>query len=150
MRDAGIASSALLLVGLLLCSLLAPIAQLEESPEARLSEESFSVGTNQVVAVGQYHTCTILENSSIYCWGLNHHGQLGDGTCSNPWMGGGCPSPGSDSWSPKQIHLPDGLNATSIAAGQHHTCAIADNGSVYCWGRGGNGEIGIGSGAGEY
>ena len=159
MMGRGASGSALLLVGLMLCSLLVPIAQLEEDPAASaiypdggppLTGESFSAGTNQVVATGQYHTCTILENSSIYCWGLNNHGQLGDGTCSNPWMGGGCPSPGSDSWSPKQIHLPDGLNATSIAAGQEHTCAIADNGSVYCWGRGIDGQIGIGSGAGEY
>ena len=147
MRDAGIASSALLLVGLLLCSLLAPIAQLEEPPEARLSEESFSVGTNQVVAVGQHHTCTILGNSSIYCWGFNEHGQIGDGTCS--YATPSCNS-GSDPWEPKQVSLPNGLSASSIDAGQSHTCALADNGSVYCWGNGREGQTGNGVDASEF
>ena len=109
---------------------------------------SFIGGTSEIVAVGQHHACTILQNSSIYCWGLNDNGQLGDGTCTNPVSIG---SPCSGHYSaPRKVYLPGGLGATSIDAGQTHTCAVADDGSLYCWGRGIHGEIGIGPGASEY
>ncbi|KAJ1473295.1 hypothetical protein T484DRAFT_1836954 [Baffinella frigidus] len=34
---------------------------------------------HKTIAAAQYHTCVILENGTVKCWGLNHYGQLGYG-----------------------------------------------------------------------
>ena len=41
------------------------------------------VGVIAVSAGGQGTTCAILQNQSLYCWGDNSHGQVGDGTYTN-------------------------------------------------------------------
>ena len=39
--------------------------------------------TAKSITAGDFHTCAILDNSSIKCWGLNDSGQLGQGDSSN-------------------------------------------------------------------
>jgi hypothetical protein len=63
----------------------------------------------------------------VQCWGDNRTGQLGDGTIVNRNR-------------PVQV-IAAGSGATSVAAGDRHTCA-AVSGGVMCWGRGSNGESG--------
>lgn len=88
-----------------------------------------SAGSNQVVglpaatamAAGDAHTCAILLNGTVRCWGANSSGELGYGT-----TGGFTNTP----------QVAAGLsNVTSIAAGQRHTCAVSI-GNVFCWGNG--------------
>ncbi|MAK77837.1 MAG: hypothetical protein CL992_00945, partial [Euryarchaeota archaeon] len=81
------------------------------------------------VAASSAHTCTILDDGSVYCWGTNTDGQVGDGT----W---------TDRLSPTQISLPVGRKGVSIFAGEMHTCAIMDNGGLACWGDNDFGQIG--------
>ncbi len=67
----------------------------------------------------------------MLCWGSNSNGQLGDGTTT-------------DRHAPVQVTgLP--AKATQVAAGGRHTCALLTDGTVWCWGKGGNGELGNGS-----
>ncbi len=80
----------------------------------------------QEIAVGETHSCGI-KNGAAYCWGLNSHGQLGDGTVF-------------------ERHTPVAVSGLSsgvqaVAVGSQHTCAIK-NGAVYCWGSNLEGEIG--------
>ncbi|WP_413288347.1 RCC1 domain-containing protein [Bdellovibrio sp. HCB337] len=103
------------------------------------------------IASGQYHTCALLDNSSVKCWGYNTNGQLGQG--NNAHIGDGA---GEMSDSLPAVNLGTGRTAVQIAAGALHTCALLDNSTVKCWGDGGygllgqgNGTVDLGDGAGE-
>ncbi len=88
------------------------------------------------VSVGGDHTCAIMDNGSLYCWGANNHGQIGDGSDTS-WD--------EHRYVPTAVLLPSASTAVAVSAGQQHTCAIVDNGSVYCWGNNFYGQLGDGS-----
>jgi alpha-tubulin suppressor-like RCC1 family protein len=72
------------------------------------------------IAGGQFHTCVLLTDGSVRCWGDNENGQQGNGT-----VGGHNDSPTAV----KDLHT-----ATQIAASQSGTCAILQDSTVVCWG----------------
>ena len=79
--------------------------------------------------------CAIYDNGSLYCWGHESSGQLGNGS------GGFGQTIGTPSW----VDLGAGSTPVAVSAGGSHTCAIVDNGSLYCWGANSYGTLGIGS-----
>ena len=82
------------------------------------------------VAAGRYHTCALLGDGTVRCWGANWYGQLGGGTLT-------------EHSTPVTV---SGLSgATAIAAGEHHTCALLDDGTVRCWGANWYGQLGDGT-----
>jgi alpha-tubulin suppressor-like RCC1 family protein len=81
------------------------------------------------VAVGEDHTCALLADGGIGCWGRDQFGQLGDGA--------GDTGPG-----PVRVALPTHRSAIAVAASPLGTCAVLDDGSVMCWGFQNNGELG--------
>ena len=102
-----------------------------------------SGGTAKVIVAGGSHTCTILDNETIKCWGQNDRGQLGLGN-------------DTDSPNASLVDMGSGITAKAIAAGESHTCAILNNSAIKCWGRASEGQIGlikgdndIGDGPGE-
>jgi alpha-tubulin suppressor-like RCC1 family protein len=88
--------------------------------------------------VGAFHSCAVLSDGSVRCWGLGVNGQLGYGNRSNV---GDVDTPASVG----PVHFGPGRTVKAIAAGDYHTCAILDDGSVRCWGFGGNGRLGYGN-----
>ncbi|MFZ9818862.1 MAG: RCC1 domain-containing protein [Ilumatobacteraceae bacterium] len=92
----------------------------------------------RTVAAGANHTCAILDNSSVICWGLNDYGQLGQNSTTS--IGDTSTTKVEDT---TPIDLGVGRTALALAAGDSHTCAILDNSSVKCWGAGGNGRLGV-------
>jgi alpha-tubulin suppressor-like RCC1 family protein len=90
-----------------------------------------SSGTSAVSA-GYYHTCAVKTDGSLWCWGDNDYGQLGNGTS------GVFPS----IFTPVQI-MSSGVKAVSL--GGLHTCAIKQDGSLWCWGGNDYGQLGKGS-----
>ena len=81
---------------------------------------------------GDYHTCAILDNGAVSCWGYGSYGQLGNGGTS-------------DKTTPTLTSsLGTGRTAVALSSGEYHTCAILDNGAVSCWGRGSDGQLGNG------
>ena len=99
-----------------------------------LAEAYWYTGGAEKISAGDAHTCAILEDGSVSCWGLNSDGQLGIGSSQGYRI------------TPHQAgYLGVGRTAVEISAGEGHTCAILDDGSVSCWGRNGNGQLGDGT-----
>lgn len=83
----------------------------------------------QVVA-GAVHTCALVADGSVYCWGQNLHGQLGDGSRTDR--------------SSATLVVGD-LLFRSIYAGGALTCGFTREGAQYCWGFNQSGQLGDGT-----
>jgi alpha-tubulin suppressor-like RCC1 family protein len=92
------------------------------------------------ITVGSQHSCALLDNYSVKCWGRGTYGQLGIGSTAT--IGDGAGEMGD---SLVAVAFAAGRSARFIAAGSSHTCAILDNASVVCWGRGNSGQLGQGA-----
>ena len=99
------------------------------APVAVLLPEGSSV---QSVSAGGIHTCALLDDGSVMCWGLNLYGQLGNQT-------------NVSSNTPVEVHLENAQNARAIATGSAHSCALLENDSVVCWGLNIYGQLGDGT-----
>lgn len=89
--------------------------------------------TGAVALAGGYgHACALLNNATVRCWGENREGQLGNGTTANP----GTAQP---------VTVSGITTARAITTGAYHTCALLDNGTVRCWGRNDQGQLGNGT-----
>lgn len=86
---------------------------------------------NQIVA-GWEHTCALLQNGGVRCWGLNSSGELGDGT-------------NVQKNAPTSVSGYEWSGVAQIAAGSAHTCALLTTGGVKCWGFNSYGQIGDGT-----
>jgi len=96
---------------------------------ASLPVEVSGVTNAKQVSVGYEHTCSVLIDGKIKCWGNGRNGQLGNGTTI-------------DSLAPVEV---SGItNATQVSAGYDHTCALLSGGEVKCWGNGASGQLGTG------
>ena len=91
------------------------------------------------ITAGLNHTCAILDDGSVKCWGDNFAGQLGQGNTFD--RGNSLYEMGS--WL-SAVNLGTGRTAVKIDAGQDHTCALLDDDSVKCWGQNNLGQLGLG------
>lgn len=99
------------------------------------------------VALGSAHTCFRKGDKSVWCLGMNHRGQLGIGTQTDPTSNPRSTVPGSPF--PVRVLAAGGapLVATAITAGHNHSCAIV-GASLHptCWGQNMKGQIGVAEG----
>ncbi len=102
------------------------------------------------VKIGLSHTCALLDDATVKCWGRNNRGQLGKQNTIT--LGDGANEMGNNLTA---IALGTGRTALQIATGTEHVCAKLDDNSTKCWGRANAGQLGQGStlnrgdGAGE-
>ena len=96
-----------------------------------------SSSTARTIAPGYTHTCTVLDNASVKCWGHSQYGQLGLENTNTIGDSSG------EMASLSAVNLGTGRTATAIAAGFFHSCALLENSSVKCWGRNSYGQLGI-------
>lgn len=89
----------------------------------------------QVVA-GEAHSCALLESGDVQCWGDGQYGQLGLGNKVDI---------GDNETALETVFLGGSTKAEQIAAGDRHTCALLDTGSVRCWGANHYGQLGLGT-----
>lgn len=92
------------------------------------------------IQVGQYFACALYNEGSVKCWGANVYGQLGTGATST--IGDGAAEIGGAN---PFVDLGTGRTATQIAVGNDHVCALLDDATVKCWGRGLYGQLGKGN-----
>ena len=82
-------------------------------------------------AAGRYHTLCITADGSLFSWGYNNYGQLGVGDTEGRRV-------------PTLVTALQGKRVVHVAAGNHHTiCSTADD-SVFTWGGGEGGKLGLG------
>ncbi len=81
------------------------------------------------LALGGRHSCALLGDGTVSCWGLNDQGQVGNG------------SVGTNALRPTPVVGLSGVR--SIHAGPHHTCAVLASGQVRCWGANDSGQLGV-------
>jgi len=96
--------------------------------------------TAKAITSGGFHTCALLDNDAVRCWGFGGNGRLGYGNTNNI---GRTPQTTPDTVGP--VDLGPGRTARTISAGGAHTCAVLDDGSVRCWGAAGGGRLGYGN-----
>jgi cysteine-rich repeat protein len=89
------------------------------------------------IAAGAKHTCAMMVDASVRCWGSNSEGQLGLGHTNNI---GDDETPNS---SAAMVQLE--ATAVAIAAGGNVTCAILSDGTLRCWGQNDFGQLGLGN-----
>jgi len=82
----------------------------------------------KTISAGEYHTVAIAEDGTLWAWGYNSVGQLGDGTTSTRLT---------------PVKIMD--NVVAVSAGASHTVAIQEDGSVWAWGSNMFGQLGDGT-----
>ena len=111
--------------------------------EGQLGHSSSSIGPSQVIEAdsglpidnvvaissGYAHTCALKLDGTVWCWGWNRFGQLGDGSRMN---------------SDRAIEVVGLRNVLEISVNYSHSCAVGADGSVHCWGEGRWGRLGTG------
>ena len=85
------------------------------------------------IAAGANHNMVLASDGTVYTWGWNYHGQLGNNTKTNS----------NTIVAVQTIGTPiAGKKIVKIAAGQGHSLALTDDGMVYTWGRNDTGQLG--------
>ncbi|MDB4864922.1 hypothetical protein OAI00_00955 [Euryarchaeota archaeon] len=82
------------------------------------------------ISMGFHHTCGIIDNNDLYCWGYNDQGQLGIGTTEQT----NYPIP----------QLVDS-NVIGVSTGNNHACALYESQTIKCWGANSEGQLGTGN-----
>src|SRR2546426_761958 len=89
------------------------------------------------VVTGAERACALLEDSTVRCWGAGDSGQRGDGTFNN------------SSTVPVAVVGSNGAGAltgaVTVVTGGYHSCALLGDGTMWCWGRNTQGQLGNGT-----
>ena len=99
------------------------------------------------ISAGGSHTCALMSGGTVQCWGDNTYGELGIGTSTGPQTCG-VPFLAIFTCSTTPVTVTGLSGVTAIATGESHTCALLSGGTVECWGRNVEGQLGSGSNAG--
>ena len=95
--------------------------------------------TVRYIAAATRHTCAILDNSRVKCWGDGQDGALGSGDITDR---GNNPTDMGDNLA--YVDLGTNRQALELSMGLRSSCALLDGGDVKCWGFNSNGELGLG------
>ena len=105
------------------------------TPQPVITSGVLSGKTMQKITFGGSSTCSIASGEA-FCWGYGRNGDLGDGL-------------DADSNVPVAVNTSGvlgGKTLVDIGTGANHSCTLATDGKVYCWGNSTNGRLGYGTG----
>jgi alpha-tubulin suppressor-like RCC1 family protein len=104
-------------------------------PPSRIARADYRI--TGAIAAGFYHGLALKSDGTVWAWGANYFGQLGDGTT----VAGLHPTP-------TQVKDPNGTDglsgAIAVSAGAYHSLALLPSGGVIAWGYNSNGQLGTG------
>ena len=83
------------------------------------------------IAAGRFHSLALRSNGTVWGWGYNQFGQVGNGTAVSPV--------------PLPAMVENLTSVTRIAGGGHFSLALREDGTIWSWGENGAGQLGIGS-----
>ena len=90
------------------------------------------------IAAGSYHNLALAKDGTVWAWGYNRYGQLGNGKTSNSSL-------------PVKVKIGGGsvdlTGVVSIAAGYYNSFAVRKDGTVWAWGYNNYGQLGLGNDA---
>ncbi|ACY13689.1 chromosome condensation regulator [Haliangium ochraceum] len=95
-------------------------------------------GPVRKLVAGDAHTCALLDDGGVRCWGQGAYGALGQGT-TDDWGDDAGETPGA-----LASDVATGGHVVDIAAGARHTCALLSSSGLTCWGAGSAGRLGYG------
>ena len=104
----------------------------DSSVPVAVASKDGSVQNFSSLEVGGGQACGLTVNGTAYCWGLNDHGQLGNGSTENSNV-------------PVTVATTVGgttLIFSRIVAGMNHSCGLTTIGKAYCWGWNAYGQLG--------
>ncbi len=81
--------------------------------------------------VGSEHGCAVITGGAVKCLGRNDYGQLGDGSTDDSYLA--------------MLNVSGISDASSVATGRSHSCALRAGGTVACWGHNGDRQLGDGT-----
>lgn len=113
-----------------LCTACSIDAKLIVNDSTSSNEKPYNTALISKISAGANHTCLLKADGSIWCWGENSSGQLGDGG-------------NIDSTSPVKVNDP-GISYDSISVSDNFSCGLTSHGAVRCWGNNGSGQLGNG------
>lgn len=90
------------------------------------------------IAAGVLHTCAVATDGRAWCWGSNLLGELGTGELQQ----GSTPTR-------TPVAVRADVRFTVVTAGSRHGCALAEDGSAWCWGDNAEGQLGTGTASGS-
>ena len=89
------------------------------------------------IGAGDGVSCAVKSDTTVWCWGADDVGQLGDGV------------PKASSTSPVQVKGPANVGflttVKEVAPGRRHVCARLVDGTAWCWGKNDRGQLGDGT-----
>lgn len=105
----------------------------------------------RMVAAGPHHTCVVVADRSVECFGRNERGELGSGDTvgrAEP-MTVALPAPAAAVFAGGESGLAFGGDLDVVTPGAAHTCALDDEGRAWCWGDNSAGQLGLAPGEPE-
>ena len=122
-----------------------PFGELGQGVDSVNVTTPIQIGTDTdwaVVAAGMSHGLALKDDHTLWSWGHNLFGQLGDGTITVMEADGTTYNTNNDSYTPQQV---GSSSWYKIAAGSYSSFAFDISGNLYAWGRNEDGQLGIGS-----
>ncbi|WP_306590119.1 hypothetical protein [Geothrix sp. 21YS21S-4] len=107
--------------------------QLADTPSSQQRNNPIPVmGLTDVVAIagGGFHSLALKSDGTVWAWGANSQGQLGDGTTIDRSI---------------PVKVGNLSGGSVLAAGSTHSLALTSDGTLWGWGSNGNGELGDGT-----
>ncbi|KIG17044.1 Microbial collagenase, secreted [Enhygromyxa salina] len=108
----------------------------DDEPPSSVGDVDLGGGLVTALALGDTHTCALLDDGAVRCWGRSDGGQLGYGNTITI----------GDDELPSAVALVEiGGLVTRISSSYQHNCVVLSNHAVRCWGRGAQGQLGYGN-----